>query len=690
MASSADVGSGPPQKIRLRFTVETDELGEDEALFVVGSVPELGMWEPADALALLRCPDTRRWIGSIETSEIEVKFRYFSAYNLCSETATRLIVSRWESFLQPRSCMMQIAARDGEARAQVVDIFGFYAGRRLLSDGWLQYEDENAVFIRIHGKALKFYNKQERKNCQIKCTPLDVRRKMAPSTLPASAAVDEEMDDDSNDMPLTDYPSHSVSLVAVLSSDKSSFRRQKEQGVVFNNLKDYVVFKTHSVAVDYLAFLLEVFSEEGKRIGACYAMPASLEDTFGRTGLPIVNSQLRPIGQIMVEYLFVRNLRRPHLSQTMEVSFCHHWKKRGAIEVGHRGMGNSYTKMAQVRENTVHSLNQAARNGADFVEFDVQMTKDKKAVIYHDFHVLVSVAKRLSADVDLDTLDDDDLKKLDFQEMPLKDLKLSQLRLLMMNHLKYDKIAEAKKLCGDDFEEADHRPFPLLSDALVRVDIDVGFNIEVKYPMMQADGTHECDNYFERNEFVDYVLADVLKYAGQRRIMFSSFDPDICSLIALKQNRYPCSFLCIGDTQRYVPFTDQRTSTSMTAVNFASGIDLLGVNFNSEDLLKDPLPVLRANELGLVTFVWGDDLDRKDICHYFKRELGVDGVIYDRIGEEERRRNVFIVEREQKRALFKYETGGQASGSSTPRARSPDSGMGQFNLSTGSFVSGIF
>lgn len=29
------------------------------------------------------------------------------------------------------------------------------------------------------------------------------------------------------------------------------------------------------------------------------------------------------------------------------------------------------------RENTIHSLNSAADNGADFVEFDVQLTKDK-------------------------------------------------------------------------------------------------------------------------------------------------------------------------------------------------------------------------------------------------------------------------------------------------------------------------
>ncbi|KHJ79052.1 hypothetical protein OESDEN_21311 [Oesophagostomum dentatum] len=127
--------------------------------------------------------------------------------------------------------------------------------------------------------------------------------------------------------------------------------------------------------------------------------------------------------------------------------------------------------------------------------------------------------------------------------------------------------------------------------------------------------------------------------------------------ISMKQNKYPVLFLCVGETQRYTRFQDQRTSTSLTAVNFAAGADIMGVNFNSEDLLNDPYPVKRANDFRLITFVWGDDLDKKENINYFKKELGVDGLIYDRIGEDERRRNVFTVEREQKRALFKINSG---------------------------------
>ena len=63
-------------------------------------------------------------------------------------------------------------------------------------------------------------------------------------------------------------------------------------------------------------------------------------------------------------------------------------------------------------------------------------------------------------------------------------------------------------MTGDDTENADLRPFPMLVEALQRVNSDAGFNIEIKYPMACSDGTHELPNmsYFERNEFVDIIL----------------------------------------------------------------------------------------------------------------------------------------------------------------------------------------
>ena len=50
----------------------------------------------------------------------------------------------------------------------------------------------------------------------------------------------------------------------------------------------------------------------------------------------------------------------------------------------------------------------------------------------------------------------------------------------------------------------------------------------------QTGGREEDMKYFlERNEYIDIILTDVLKHAGQRRIILHSFDPDICTMFVL-------------------------------------------------------------------------------------------------------------------------------------------------------------
>lgn len=45
--------------------------------------------------------------------------------------------------------------------------------------------------------------------------------------------------------------------------------------------------------------------------------------------------------------------------------------------------------------------------------------------------------------------------------------------------------------------------------------------------------------------FYFQVLETVLKHAGDRRIVFSCFNPDICTMVRKKQNKYPVMFLTI-------------------------------------------------------------------------------------------------------------------------------------------------
>lgn len=65
-------------------------------------------------------------------------------------------------------------------------------------------------------------------------------------------------------------------------------------------------------------------------------------------------------------------------------------------------------------------------------------------------------------------------------------------------------------------------------------------------------------------------------------------------------------------------------------MNFAACEKLLGLNFHSEELLKDRKPVELAKKFGLVSFVWGDDLDNQANIDYFRKDLKLEGVVYDK------------------------------------------------------------
>ncbi len=81
------------------------------------------------------------------------------------------------------------------------------------------------------------------------------------------------------------------------------------------------------------------------RIAFTILLPSSMNDTSGQVRLPILSTKGHlPVGHITVDYLFVRALNVQVPPQTMQTSYSRYWRKRGTLEVGHRGMGNSYTK----------------------------------------------------------------------------------------------------------------------------------------------------------------------------------------------------------------------------------------------------------------------------------------------------------------------------------------------------------
>jgi glycerophosphodiester phosphodiesterase len=93
------------------------------------------------------------------------------------------------------------------------------------------------------------------------------------------------------------------------------------------------------------------------------------------------------IGCVNFSFLIITPFSHPNIGITAKHTY---WKEiSSTMLIGHRGLGKNVTsnKSLQLGENTLQSFIAAANLGANYVEFDVQLTKDLVPVIYHDFLV---------------------------------------------------------------------------------------------------------------------------------------------------------------------------------------------------------------------------------------------------------------------------------------------------------------
>ncbi|PAV55975.1 hypothetical protein WR25_25443 [Diploscapter pachys] len=620
-ASASGAPSMANSQLKIHFRVRSPHLHSWERIHVVGSLPALGSWNvihsfPLQLAEQRHSDNTQLWTGDLLvcSSVKEVRFRYLVVHDLdpCEDVPTKLlIVQKWESQLQSRVCLPHIERRSEASRAQVEDVFGAYDGKRnQISDGWILHDEEQVVHLRIYGEAMKFYkNRYREQSHRLKIVPFDMytysdifSRKNLWRNCSVSAESKDSVDESERADPvLPDVPSFSNTELSVLTRVDPIYGDQYQNGSIFRTNIDYLVFRTRTVSIQHLAFRIEMYTDE-TRFAMAYALPATLPDTYGKTILPLISTTHQPIGQIEINYMIAKRLKNTPLHfDLVDKSWGKYWRKRkNILEIGHRGMGKSYTGSTIARENTIHSLNAAANRGCDYVEFDVQSTKDAQVIIYHDFHLLVHVAGRSGKESTSHPS-----KEERYYKIAVKDLTMAQLNLLHFEHVEMAHEPNGATGISVTPSEAElllteHHPFPTLAQALQTVDQNVGFNIEIKYPM---------------------YMKVVSQHASERRIVFSCFDPDICVLISQKQHYYPVLFLVVGATTRYMPFQDQE-------------------------------PLKLADRYGLVKFVWGDDLDQKEVQQNFKKNINVDALIYDRIGMEEKRDNIFVVEKQSKEALF--------------------------------------
>lgn len=620
-----------------------------EAVYVVGDCGELGGWNPEKATALTRSEENLDvWAVTVEMAVAYMfEYRFFVAIKYSQATEHYLMVQSWETNIHPRLFRVSVLPPDQKSVDLPVAQYGHYGGQSIVDKGWLTGQTE--VRLSLHSNPVEMWKHCDRQQSyQIKCSTMDLRYKDMLS-MDSNEVAEGEEEDTHQDDNLT-----SNVYISVLNGIDDEPAEQAEFGTLYHS-NDYFIFKAQSFNPQYVGYQFDFYLHHRsdpappypKLMGSAYVLPVNLTNTSGRKVMPINGSSNRPIGQLTVEYLIVKPMSKQLCD--MRVSYSRKWKHtRRPLDVGHRGLGSTYNmrECSTARENTIESLSEAIAHGADYVEFDVHLSKDLVPVIYHDFNVCLTLRQKQSDDIE-------------YFEIPVGDLNMKQLQMLQVEHVseKLKDPSERQSMCTLPLYKVDPRqqPFPSLRQCFEQIDEIAGFNIEVKYPLLMQTGEMEEGmlNLMDLNVYLDVILAEILQYASKRMIVISCFNPDACLMMRLKQNRYPVIFLCQGANDIYPPYDDIRTRSLQNSFSFARAERLLGVAPFSAELLQHVEMISWAKKFGLVIFTWGEMNNNMETIDELK-SLGVDAVIFDRIHEiKSRKENVFKMELNAKLDLLK-------------------------------------
>ncbi|KAJ3675816.1 hypothetical protein LUZ60_004858 [Juncus effusus] len=292
------------------------------------------------------------------------------------------------------------------------------------------------------------------------------------------------------------------------------------------------------------------------------------------------------------------------------------------LVVGHRGKGMNALaspdrRLKEVKENTILSFNSAAQFPIDFVEFDVQVTKDDCPIIFHDNFIFTEengkiLEKRLT-DLTLDEF---------LSYGPQKDHNKVGKPLLR-------KLKDGRILNWDVQTDS---PFCTLKEVFESVDSKLGFNIELKFD----DNLIYQDS--ELTHFLQVILQVVFKYAKDRPIIFSSFQPDAVRVMGKLQITYPVFFLTNGGTQI---FADTRRNSLEEAIKFCCENKLQGIVSEVRGLFRNPSALQKIKDANLLFLTYGQ-LNNVPEAVYIQHLMGINGVIVDLVQEITETVNNFI------------------------------------------------
>ncbi|KAI0459625.1 Glycerophosphoryl diester phosphodiesterase family-domain-containing protein [Xylaria acuta] len=351
------------------------------------------------------------------------------------------------------------------------------------------------------------------------------------------------------------------------------------------------------------------------------------------------------IGTVLLTYIIARPFG--YLQTRIPTSSPASHESGKMTLVGHRGFGQNVADRSQLQlgENTVGSFMTAADHGAGFVE----VSRDLQTVIYHDFSL-----SETGTDIPIHDLTIDQYKYASSVQTPQgspliapdertmigksavvrrsrsfdgqKDVGAFLIRDRLKHTVDFKSKAMKPNIRGDVIQE----PLVTLPELFQRLPPSLGFNIEIKYPRLhEAADAGVAPIALEINLFVDTVLEQIHLFADQRPIILSSFTPEICILLSIKQKAYPVLFISNAGK---LPANDleRRVASVQAGVHFAKTWGLAGLCLASEPLILCPELIGDIKRSGLLCASYGPQNSIPESV-LIQRDAGLDMIMVDKV-----------------------------------------------------------
>lgn len=347
-------------------------------------------------------------------------------------------------------------------------------------------------------------------------------------------------------------------------------------------------------------------------------------DLKGVLRRPLIDPRGHPVALLTLDYLVINAYPNPTSFPQTKHPFV-------PTFTGHRGMGSSGPKAPwRLLENSIESFLTAASRDTPCktVELDVQITRDHRTVIYHDWF----------------------FRPRTHDGSPIYDPEAVQLPIHNMTFAQFDNLYRqsyghwARDQCGDPTTRAELRNFVTkrnipssvfevralsLRDVCEMIPEDVGLLVEIKYPSPNDDGEVPIP-FLEKNHCIDLVLDDLYAVDCNRRrkIAFLSFDADVGTMLSLKQTRFPVYLSHCSALDKPCDMYDPRLIDLSEGHRFVKAIGLDGLMILNLLVEMFPEAVQEALKDKVNILTYGK---RNCDVNFVRRQLnlGIRGIIAD-------------------------------------------------------------